>query len=183
MQAPDPDAKRHDPAIAWALLVVQLVLLAAVFLLPGGNAWVAPRWLSACALALQVAGALLVVVGLVNLGRSATPLPTPVANGALRSGGLYRWARHPIYTGVLALAVGSAIPSGSVPVAAAAVALVVWLQIKARWEERRLTARYPEYEAYAARTPRFIPSWRGPRGDHRPPGGAYSGPPTRGGQP
>ena len=165
MQAPDPDAQRHDPAIAWGLLLVQLVLLAAVFLLPAGRAWDTPAWLSTSARVVAVAGAVLVVAGLIYLGRSATPLPTPVAHGALRTDGLYRWVRHPIYSGVIALAVGSAVPSGSVPVAAAAVALIVWLQIKARWEERRLTARYPEYAAYAASTPRFIPSPRGPRGD------------------
>jgi len=163
VQAPDPDAERHDRVIAWVLLLVQLVLLAAVFLLPSGSVWVTPAWLSTCARVLSLAGAVLVVVGILNLGRTATPLPTPVAHGALRSDGLYRWVRHPIYSGVIALAVGSAIPSGSVPVAAAAVALVVWLQIKARWEEHRLQARYPDYAAYAARTPRFIPSWRGPR--------------------
>jgi protein-S-isoprenylcysteine O-methyltransferase Ste14 len=164
VQAPDPDAERHDRVIAWVLLLVQLVLLAAVFLPPSRSVWVTPAWLSTCARVLSLAGAVLVVVGILNLGRAATPLPTPVAHGALRSDGLYRWVRHPIYSGVIALAVGSAIPSGSVPVAAAAVALVVWLQIKARWEEHRLQARYPDYAAYAARTPRFIPSWRGPRG-------------------
>jgi len=163
VQAPDPDAQRHDRAIAWALLLVQLVLLAAVFLLPAGSAWVTPAWLSTCARVLSAAGAVLVVAGVVNLGRAATPLPTPVADGALSSHGLYRWVRHPIYTGVIALAIGSAIPSGSVLIVAATVALIVWLQIKARWEERRLLQRYPDYEAYAARTPRFIPSWRGPR--------------------
>ena len=30
---------------------------------------------------------------------------------------------------------------------------------KARWEERRLSARYPAYDAYAAHTPRFVPFW------------------------
>ena len=40
------------------------------------------------------------------------------------------------------------------------IALVVWLAIKARWEERHLRARYAGYASYASRTPRFIPSWR-----------------------
>ncbi len=77
--------------------------------------------------------------------------------GELRSTGLYRYVRHPIYTGVMALAVGSAIPSGSLAIATTTLALVAWLVLKARWEERRLEIRYPAYAAYAARTPRFIP--------------------------
>ena len=167
MQVSGPDAVRHDRAIAWGLLLVQVSLLAVVFLSPVGSAWATAAWLVTCARVLSAGGAVLVVVGILNLGRSATPLPTPVQAGALRSHGLYRWVRHPIYTGVILLAVGSAIPSGSIPVAIATVALVAWLQIKARWEERRLAARYPDYAAYAARTPRFIPFLRGPRSMRR----------------
>lgn len=118
-----------------------------------------PNWLTGAARALSLAGLVVLVTGLVNLGRSATALPLPVQDGELRSGGLYRYVRHPIYTGVLALAIGSAIPSGSVWIAVAAAALIGWLTAKARWEERHLMARYPGYAEYAARTPRFIPGW------------------------
>jgi protein-S-isoprenylcysteine O-methyltransferase Ste14 len=155
------DALGRDRFIAWTFVLVQLILLAAVILLPGGSAWITPGWLSNGARVLWLIGLVVIGIGLVNLGRSATPLPTPVKDGELRSDGLYRYVRHPIYSGAMAFAIGSAIPSGSVAVAAAAVALVVWLAIKARWEERRLSARYPGYSAYADRTPRFIPSWRG----------------------
>ncbi len=150
----------HDRVIAWTFVVVQLILLAAIILLPAGSAWTTPSWLSDGARVLSLIGLLVIGIGLVNLGGSATPLPIPARDGTLRSHGLYRYVRHPIYTGVMAFAVGSAIPSGSVGVAAAAAALVVWLAIKARWEERHLNARYPGYSAYADRTPRFIPSWR-----------------------
>lgn len=151
----------RDRIIAWAFVLVQLILLAAVILLPARSDWTAPSWLSNSARALSLVGLLVVGIGLVNLGRSATPLPTPVRDGELRSHGLYRYVRHPIYSGVMAFAIGSAIPSGSIAAAVAALALIMWLAVKARWEERRLSARYPGYSAYADRTPRFIPSWRG----------------------
>jgi len=154
-------AHGHDRVIAWAFVLVQLILLAAVLLLPAGGDWATPGWLSKGARVLSLLGLLVLGIGLLNLGRLATPLPTPVRDGELRSNGLYRYVRHPIYSGVMALAIGSAIPSGSVEDAAAALALVVWLAIKARWEELRLRERYPGYSAYADRTPRFIPSWRG----------------------
>ncbi len=147
----------RDRVVAWALLLVQLGLLAAIFLLPSGHAWTAPAWLRTGARVLEIAGIVVLGVGLLNLGRSATPLPTPVQGGELRSTGLYRYVRHPIYTGVMALGIGAAIPSGSLAIAAATLALVAWLVIKARWEEGRLEMRYPAYAAYAARTPRFIP--------------------------
>jgi protein-S-isoprenylcysteine O-methyltransferase Ste14 len=150
----------RDRVVAWALLLVQLALLAAIFLLPSGHAWTAPAWLRTGARVLEIAGIVVLGVGLLNLGRSATPLPTPVQGGELRSTGLYRYVRHPVYTSVMALAIGSAIPSGSLAIATATPALVAWLVLKARWEERRLETRYPAYAAYAARTPRFIPSPR-----------------------
>ena len=153
----------HDRVVGWILVLVQIALLAAVFLLPDGSHRTTPAWLSGASRALSILGLVVVGIGLLNLGPSATPLPTPVRDGELRSNGLYRYVRHPIYSGVMALAVGSAIPSGSAYVAAAASALVVWLGIKARWEERRLHARYPGYAGYASCTPRFIPSWRRPR--------------------
>lgn len=157
MQEPD-SSDRRDRVVAWAILAVQLILLAAVFLLPRGSTWSVPAWVSAGAAVLATVGLVVVVVGLVQLGRSVTPLPIPVTGGKLRTTGLYRWVRHPVYSGLMALAVGSAIPSGSVAVAVAAVALVAWLRFKAGWEEPRLARRYSGYAAYAARTPRFIPS-------------------------
>ena len=160
MQPSSADAPGNDRVIAWAFVLVQLVLIAIVVVLPSGNAWTAPAWLSVAARALSFMGLLVIGMGLVTLGRSATPLPTPVKDGELRSSGLYAYVRHPIYTGVMAFAIGAAIPSGNVGAAAAAAALVVWLAIKARWEERRLRGRYPGYAAYAGRTPRFIPTWR-----------------------
>ncbi len=145
--------------MAWTFVIVQVALLAAILLLPGGDAWKVPLWLDRSALAVEAIGLAVLLIGLINLGRSLTPLPTPVPHGKLRSDGLYRFVRHPIYSGVIALTVGSAIRSGSGAVAVATVGLAAWFAVKARWEERKLRERYPEYAAYAARTPAFLPFW------------------------
>jgi protein-S-isoprenylcysteine O-methyltransferase Ste14 len=149
----------RDLVIAWMFVIVQAALLAAILLLPGGNTWTVPVWLDRCALIIEAIGMVSLVIGLINLGRSLTPLPIPVHHGKLRADGLYRFVRHPIYGGVIAFTIGSAIRSGSVPVAAATVALAGWLAVKARWEEGKLRDRYPDYVAYAARTPAFVPFW------------------------
>jgi protein-S-isoprenylcysteine O-methyltransferase Ste14 len=81
----------------------------------------------------------------------------PVVGGELHSNGLFRSVRHPIYSGIIAIAIGSAVRSGSAVVAAATLLLIGWLMLKARWEERLLLDRYPGYASYAARTPRFVP--------------------------
>lgn len=149
----------RDTVEAWAFVIVQAVLLVAILVLPTGDAWQTPAWLVRAAEILQWLGIAILVVAFVNLGRSLTPLPTPVPHGELRTGGLYRLVRHPIYTGVLALAIGAAIRSANVAIAGAAALLTLLFMAKARWEERRLAERYAGYAEYAASTPRFVPFW------------------------
>ena len=149
----------RDTTIAWVFVIGQFALLVVILVLPAADSWTTPGWLATAARIIGLAGAGILVIGLVNLGRSLTPLPTPVPHGQLSTGGLYRLVRHPIYTGVMALAVGAAVPSGNPATVAATLALIAWVMAKARWEEQHLRARYPDYDAYAARTPRFVPGW------------------------
>jgi protein-S-isoprenylcysteine O-methyltransferase Ste14 len=140
-----------------AVVAIQGGLLLAFFLAPRRQDWPLPAWLSAAGSTAVVVGAVVLVLAGVNLGRSLTALPTPTARGTLRTGGLYRFVRHPIYSGLLALVLGSAVTSRSVVRLALAAALLGLLLAKAAWEEAMLRQRYPEYEQYARRTPRFVP--------------------------
>lgn len=149
----------RDTALAWLFVTVQFALLIVIMLLPPGEAWPVPAWLDRVGLALELVGAVVLVVAVVNLGRSLTPLPTPVGHGELRVGGLYRWLRHPIYAGIIALVVGATLRSASILVGVATATLIGWFMLKARWEEQHLARRYPGYAAYAAVTPRFVPFW------------------------
>jgi protein-S-isoprenylcysteine O-methyltransferase Ste14 len=142
------------------VVAVQAVLIMAVILTPGGDDWPVPGSLSAIATAGQIAGAAVLVVAAVNLGRSLTALPNPTGRSTLKTSGLYRWARHPIYSGVIALMAGTAAKSANTVDAVLTAALVVLLAGKARWEERMLRDRYSGYAAYADRTPAFVPGLR-----------------------
>jgi protein-S-isoprenylcysteine O-methyltransferase Ste14 len=144
------------------VVAVQAALIVAIVLTPGGDDWPVPGWLSALATAAQIAGAAVLVVAALNLGRSLTALPNPTERSTLKTRGLYRWVRHPIYSGVMALVIGTAAKSGTVVDAILAAALVALLAGKARWEERMLRHRYPDYVDYAARTPAFVPGFRRP---------------------
>lgn len=150
---------RRDTALSWLFVVVQFALIVVILVLPSGDAWDTPDWLRRGVRGLGWVGLVVLVVGAFNLGRSLTALPTPVEHGELRTGGLYRLVRHPLYTGIIALAISAAIPSGNPATVAATVGLVGWFMAKARWEEHHLRARYEGYAAYAARTPRFVPLW------------------------
>jgi len=149
--------------VAWTFVAAQFALLGTIVLVPGGSAWPLPGWASTVALLTVWAALALMVVAGLGLGRGLTAAPLPNAHAQLRTGGLYHYVRHPIYTGLLTFAVAEAVRSRSLVVAGCALALVVLIRFKAAWEERRLAERFAGYPAYAARTPRFVPFGRGGR--------------------
>jgi protein-S-isoprenylcysteine O-methyltransferase Ste14 len=151
---------RARTALAVGIVAVQATLLVAFFVMPGGDDWPVPRWLTVIASAVEIIGGALLLVAAVNLGRSLTPLPTPAEGGTLKTGGLYRVVRHPIYTAVLTIVFGATVQSGSALKLGLAAALLGLFTGKARWEEAMLRRRYAGYDRYAARTPRFLPGRR-----------------------
>lgn len=150
----------HRPAdvrTARLLVAVQFGLLATIALLPGRADWPVPRALAvACTVAAGL-GVVVMVLAASGLGRGLTAAPLPNAHAQLRTGGLYRFVRHPIYSGLLLLMGSITVASGSAWRLLALGLLVALLTAKARWEETRLAARFPGYRRYAARTPRFVP--------------------------
>lgn len=155
---------RRDVWIARALVGGQFALLGALVLLPVRQDWPVPEWLQVAALAGMALGLVIMLVGGTALGRGLTAVPLPNRHARLRTGGLYRWVRHPIYTGLLLLAGSVAVRSASVPRLGVFLVLLALITVKARWEEGHLARRFSGYPAYAAITPRFVPRpWRWPR--------------------
>ena len=102
-------------------------------------------------------GAVILVTSFVRLGRSLTANPVPKEDGVLVTSGLYGRVRHPIYFGLLVLAIGVVLDAGWWPQIVIALMLYFLLNIKAQFEEDLLRKKYPEYKAYAQKTPRFFP--------------------------
>jgi len=118
------------------------------------------RLLVAGQLIATVVGLAVMVFDATGLGRGLTATPLPNAHAKLRTGGLYRYARHPIYSGLLLTMASITMASGSVSRLLTLGVLVLLLTVKARWEETRLMRRIEGYADYAARTPRFVPRLR-----------------------
>jgi protein-S-isoprenylcysteine O-methyltransferase Ste14 len=108
-------------------------------------------------LVLAAAGLVLCVLGVRALGSSFTPLPLPRA-GELRRQGIYRLVRHPIYGGVIILALGWSLLRSPLAVVPTALLTIVF-ELKSRREEVWLDERYPEYAAYRAATRRRFLPW------------------------
>jgi len=102
-------------------------------------------------------GGALSLAGLVGLGRRLTPLPFPKDGADLMQAGPFALVRHPIYSGVLALAFGWTLWVQGWLTLAYALALFVLLDAKSRREERWLVGKFPEYAGYQRRVRKFIP--------------------------
>ncbi len=160
--APSPDhpPDRKQITTGWLYVVAQAILLVLLVALHSADHWPVPRWLGVTALVLIAAGLVLVVAAGLRLGPSLTPTPVPKEDGALITEGLYRFSRHPIYSGVLLAVAGVVIGSGNFVTLVVGLVTAAFFTIKARWEEQRLAERYPDYPAYAATTGRFGPRLR-----------------------
>jgi protein-S-isoprenylcysteine O-methyltransferase Ste14 len=112
---------------------------------------------SALAIVAQVLAVLLGVWARLTFGRRSFHVIANPTEGGLVTTGPYRFIRHPIYTAVCLFAGAGAAAHGSWTVAAFA-GLVLGGALARIWcEEKLVTARYPEYVAYAARSWRMIP--------------------------
>ncbi len=141
-------------------VALQLVLVAVI----AAAGALGPRWSTTAhdvrivaAVAVGLGGLYLFGAAAAGLGRQLTPFPRPVAGGSVKHSGVYGLVRHPMYGGVLLLALAWALlssPLALVPWALAAL----FLDAKRRREEAWLVEANPEYEEYRARVrSRFVP--------------------------
>jgi|SRR5579884_1229480 len=156
----------------------------AIFLViaPGTVAVVLPRWISGWRLQapflgiplFRYAGAILILLGATGLADSfarfalqglGTPAPIFPTRHLVVSG-LYRYVRNPMYVAVVSAILGQGLFLGNMPLVA--YGALVWLLLHLFvliYEEPTLRASFgPEYKAFSAAVPRWIPRltpWRG----------------------
>ncbi|MCK0508514.1 MULTISPECIES: methyltransferase family protein [Aromatoleum] len=144
-------------------VVLQAILFALILFGPR-TAPGLPPWPETAAVVTSVVGALLIAAGLtmsvaaaLHLGSNLTPLPHPREHATLVITGLYRGVRHPIYCGVILMAVGWALFIHGWLTLIYAAGLLLFFDIKSRREERWLIERFPHYIEYQQRVRKLIP--------------------------
>ncbi len=143
---------------AWVIAQFALLLLILIAGPAFGIGWAktssACRWTGILFIA---AGAWFGLAGVRDLGGNRTPFPRPLADGYLVQTGIYRWVRHPLYAALIWLGFGWSLIFGSMTGAAIAIVQAVFLDAKARREERWLGEKFGGYAAWSKEVKRFIP--------------------------
>jgi protein-S-isoprenylcysteine O-methyltransferase Ste14 len=114
----------------------------------------APAALLVAGEAVALAGVVWVLVSVLALGRCFGILPE--ARG-LVTRGPYRRVRHPVYLGELTACAGLTLVALNPFNVLCFAVLCAAQRVRMGMEERALAREFPEYGAYAARTPRLIP--------------------------
>jgi protein-S-isoprenylcysteine O-methyltransferase Ste14 len=162
MRHAPPVARRGgDPYSLLGGLLVVAALMGLRLLVPASDwealAYRAP-WFGVLGVVVLVGGTAFTLWARVRLGTMWTSAPVLKVGHQLRTDGPYAITRHPIYTGLLAMLLGTVLVGGLgvwlvVLVLGAAIAV-----LKARAEERILVAEFPEeYAEFRRRVPALVP--------------------------
>lgn len=144
------------------LVLGQFVLLGLLLFYPSGSVSYGEydALLRTIALACLLIALAVMVIAAFGLGKSLTAHPIPNKQAELKTSGIYSLVRHPIYSGLILIGFSLTLSFGIFPQLLFFLALLLLLNVKARFEERLLTARFPEYSSYQASTGRFLPRLR-----------------------
>ncbi len=108
-------------------------------------------------LILAILGILFMGLAILQLNKNLTPFPTPKEDGTLIQNGVYKFIRHPIYTGIILLAIGFGLFHESLWEVCIGIVLWVLFYFKSTYEEKLLSKHFPDYAAYSKTTGRFFP--------------------------
>jgi len=138
--------------IGQSVLMVSVIALGVVF----PQQWAGS--LSGIAGAILTAvGAWIGIAGVQALGKNRTAFPKPLAGFTLIQTGVYGIVRHPLYASVILLTLGWSLLWRSFPALIVTALLIVFLDAKARREERWIRETCGDYAHYASRVRRLIP--------------------------
>jgi protein-S-isoprenylcysteine O-methyltransferase Ste14 len=153
---------RGRQAVASALLVGGFALLLSPRVRSIGPLGVPitpePPWLGGLGLAVDLAGIALAIWARLTLGSNWSGLITVKADHELIRTGPYALVRHPIYTGLLAASVGTALTIGRVAAYLGAASCLVAILMRVHGEDALMAEQFPaSHSAYRDRTKALIP--------------------------
>lgn len=108
-------------------------------------------------LLIAIFGAIIIILAILQLNKNLSPFPTPKNNTTLLQNGLYKYMRHPIYSGIIFLFTGYSLYQNSFYKLGISLLLVILFYFKSNYEEQRLEQKFPDYKLYKNKTGKFFP--------------------------
>lgn len=102
-------------------------------------------------------GGLLILISFLQLNKNLSPFPTPKAKSELIQTGIYKYIRHPIYTGIILVFFGFSFFYSSGYKLVISIALTLLFNFKSKYEESCLEEKFSTYKSYRDKTGRFLP--------------------------
>lgn len=116
-----------------------------------------PRFLEFIMVFIGITGLVLILIAFFQLNKNLSPFPTPVESARLITNGIFKFIRHPIYTGILFIIFSISVFQGSGYRLLISFLLLILFHLKSMYEEKKLAEKFPEYEIYKNNTGKFLP--------------------------
>ena len=136
---------------------IQLILFVGYLFRISKIDFAVPRWLQVAGLFLSVSGIIISLLSIITLNKNLSPFPTPKQNAELIQSGIYKYIRHPIYSGILFITFGYSIYSENTLRLLIFFTLLILFRFKAAYEEKLLQDKFPNYAAYKQTAGIFLP--------------------------
>jgi len=97
---------------------------------------------------LIIFGIILIIFSFNALGKSLSPLPSVKKDSKLKTTGIYKFMRHPMYFSVISISIGFFLRSLTIYNFFLTILLFLVILLKINIEEKYLTKSFPKYESY-----------------------------------
>jgi len=104
-----------------------------------------------------VVGAVVILLAFIKLNTNLSPFPSPKTNAELIRSGVYKYVRHPIYSGILIVLFSYGLYTTSSYKLSITIILYALFYFKSAYEEARLEEMFTDYRSYKKSTGRFFP--------------------------
>ena len=151
-------ASKLDLTTVWYVTAIAISLIAAP-LLNSFRIFTVPAIVAYLGLVILILGIVFRATAMIELGKSYTRALIVVKNQRLVTTGLYKYIRHPGYSGTMLAGIGFAMAQGNLLIVLFVIILMSSVYVlRIRQEEEMLRSVFgKKYDTYAKRTKRLIP--------------------------
>ncbi|RFN57807.1 isoprenylcysteine carboxylmethyltransferase family protein [Marixanthomonas ophiurae] len=140
-------------------LIIQFVLFSFYFIDIEVISYSIPSWLNYILLSLVGCGFVIIFLGILNLNDDLSVIHAKKEKPMVFHG-IYRYVRHPIYSGILLSMIAYALFTASIFKFILTLIMGVVFYYKSDNEENWMVEKYEQYRIYKKKTGRFLPKLR-----------------------